>query len=195
MKNLHKFLSNYSHCPICNKDIFTEIMITFDAFTRRAAVPFKLNINYIKDTDTKNYFKYVKYRDDDDRKYDPGFDRAANEAVISKDGSFMFDSNIFAPDSYLVYGYCPNDHFIVETSEVYLHSLVVDHRKIRIAREELQVKNYKIINDYLAGNTKVYVNDCFPAKLTVRLSPSYAIKNSSAANIVAKIESLLVLTP
>jgi len=195
MKNLHKFL-NELYCPICCKDIFTEIVITFDAYTQRNAVPFKMNINYVRHASlhSTSAFKYVKYRDDDDRKYDPGFDRAANNVSIARDGSFIFDSNVFSPDSYAVYGSCNQDHFTLETGEVYLNSLVEKNKHIKIGREEFQVKNYTIINDYHAGKTKVYIDNDLPPRLVVKLSPSYILKNKKLSEIVSKIESLLVLS-
>lgn len=196
MKNLYKFLSDHSRCPICNKDIFTEIVITFDACTQRNAVPFKLHINYVRDASlySQSLFKYVKYRDDDDRKYDPGFDRAASNVSISRDGSFIFDSNVFSPDSYIVYGSCSQDHFTVETNEVYLNSLVEKNKHIKIAREEFQLKNYTIINDYFSEKTRVYVDNDLPPKLTVKLSSAYTLKSKKLSEIVSKIESLLVLS-
>lgn len=198
MKNLYSFLQKYSTCPICKKDIFTEIMVTFDAFTQRNAVPFLLSINYIRDNG-HSVFKYVKYRDDDDKKYDPGFDRAATSAVISKDGSFMFDSNVFSPSSYIVYGMCTQDHFIVETKEVYINSAVEEHKAINIGREEFQIRNYRIINDYRSKKTKVYIDNNFPARLNMKLSPALTLTlksplESNASDIISKIESLLILT-
>lgn len=192
MKNLHNFLSELSKCPICDKKVFTEMIITFDAYSHRNAVPFKLNIVYIRNQ-ANGSFNFVKYRDDDDRQYDPGFDRAANEVTVLKDGSFMFASNIFQPSSYSVFGRCDADHFIIETNEVYLNSKVEEHRKIKVLREELMIKNYKIINDYRAGKTNIYVDDTWPAKLTIKLTPAYNIKRSSASDIISKIESLLIL--
>jgi hypothetical protein len=98
-------------------------MISFLAFTQRTATPFKLHVNYVRDMDNTSCFKYIKHRDDNDRKYDPGFDRAANNAVISRDGSFMFNLNIFPPDSYIIYGYCLDNHFVIETKDVFINSL------------------------------------------------------------------------
>lgn len=193
MSNLNKFLTDYSTCPICNDNIFTEIMIIFDAFTKRGAVRFDLNINYVRDMGATNCFKYIKYRDDNDRGYNPGFDRASNGVVISKNGSFILDSNMFAPESYLVYGHCSHDHFLVETKIVSINSEIKEDKIIRICKEEIQIKNYRIVNDYSAWRTKIYVDEKFPAKLDLKLTPFCDLKKNKA-DIVQKIESLLILS-
>jgi len=194
MKNLHEFLVSHSSCPACSKNIFTEIIITFDAFTQRGSVPFKLHIDYIRDEETEACFKYIKYRDDNDRKYDPGFDKAANDMVVSRNGSFMFDNNVFSPYSYLIYGNCSDDHISFQTKEVYIESELELNKEINIHREELHIQNYKIINDYTFNTTKVYVDNKFPARLNLKLIPSYSMKNNAPSDIVSKIESLLILT-
>lgn len=194
MKNLHEFLSEHSNCIACSKSIFTEMIITFDAFTQKGSVPFKLHIDYIRDEETEACFRYIKYRDDNDRKYDPSFDKAANSMVVSRNGSFMFDNNIYSPYSYLIYGNCSDDHICFQTKEVYINSEFETNKDININREEIQVQNYRIVNDYTFNTTKVYVDGKFPARLNLKLIPSYSIKKNAPYDIVSKIESLLILT-
>lgn len=193
MKNLHDFLTEYSQCPVCDKNFFTEMIVTFDAFTQRGSVPFKLNVDYIRDPDTDACFKYVKYRDDNDRKYDPGFDKAASSLMVSRDGSFIFDTNDFAPYSYVIYGNCPDDHLIIETNEVYVDSSEPGLKKIKIKREEMTIGKYFVMNDFLAQTTRIYVTGEFPVKLVVKLTPFYDVKKNRPNEILEKIESLLIL--
>lgn len=188
MKNLHDFLSEYSNCIICNQNALTEMLILFDSNSG-----IKITVDYIRDEEAKSCFKYIKYRDDNDRKYDSGFDRAPNSIMVSKDGSFILDNNELCPNSYVLYGGCPNDHVKLEIGEVSLKSLVEHDREINIRREEIYFKNYRISNDYKFNSTKVYLDDRYPAKLTTKLIPCFGIKRENLPEIITKIESLLIL--
>jgi hypothetical protein len=190
MKNLFDFLSTYSKCPMCHDDLFTEIIIAFNATTKKDKIPYRLYITYLKNVGEKQHFQYIKYRDDNDRKYDPGFDRASNTFKISKSGHFIMSKDVFAIDSYSVYAYCVSDHFMIETQDIVFNP----KSTIKLSIEEFKVKNYKVLNDYDVQKTKIYIDDIYPAKLSIKLTPFYSIDETSLQDIVSKIESLLVLT-
>lgn len=188
MSTLHKFLSNYTHCPVCDALLFQQLLITFDAFTKKTAAQFDLSIPYVRDIESPACFNFIKYRDDDDKKYDQYFDRSSNNVLVSKNGSFIFGSNVFSPKSYSVYGYClESNHYTIETEETIINS------KIRIMNEEIWIENYIVINDFFCGQTKISTVDG-SQKLAVKISPFYDLKKNSVSDIVSKIESLLILS-
>jgi hypothetical protein len=186
MNSLYKFLSNYIKCPICDDYLFTQLLITFDAYTKNGA-RFDLTLPYIRDIENKINFKYVKYRDDDDRKYDPYFDRASSGVVVSKNSGFIFDSNDFSPRFYSAYCACQDHpHYYIETKET------ATNLEVKILREEMVIKNYRIVNDFFLGQTKILLIDD-SQKIIININPFYDLKTRSARDIIEKIESLLVL--
>jgi len=191
--NLHQFLNSYSICPVCERSIFIEMILTFDCEGKKF-FPFRLHINYIKDIVNKNHHRYIKYKDDDDRAYNNLFDRAPNDFLVSNDGYMIFSNNEFATNSYYVYAYCQEEqnHFSVETKEVYTNSNVAENKSIRVWREEVKIKQYRLVNDYDIRKTKIYIDDSFKVKCSIKLIP-FAELSSKPNDLISKIESLLML--
>lgn len=188
--NLFEFLNSYSICPSCGDKLLSEIIVVFNINDN-----FKLYVDYINACDDKSRFKYIKFTDDDDRKNNQGFERSPDKFHISNSGKIITSNDLYSIDSYVVYVYCQskywlntNYHFSLETQTVHKNG------DVKIYKEELKVKNYRIINNYEINKTKVYIDDISSIRLQINLMPLLNKSKYQVNQIISKIESLLVLT-